>query len=81
MTLTFDNASSSLLVQALGISLLDCIERRLDVDLDEGKSGRFVQSPGHVSVGLVWGDEGGDSACARCCEELCDLCVKVKSAG
>lgn len=74
-----DLTSASLLVQALGVTLLGDLERDVDKDLDEGNGlifaagGLAVQVTGEVAVRPVGGDEGGDGNGGRVSEELGDL--------
>lgn len=73
-----DLASTSLLVQALGITLLGLCNRDVNVDLDErqwrvGVVGRLVKCTGAVAICLVGRDEGGQGNSRGIRKELCDL--------
>lgn len=70
---TLDLARTGLLIQALGITLLDDVQRRIDKHLDKAQPRLFVELTGDGTVCAVWRDECGE-ADARCiCEELRDL--------
>lgn len=76
-----DHTGTSLLVQALGITLLGDLDGDVDVDLDEREGfvvgagvGGSVQVAGGLAVGFVGGDEGGYGDGGGVCEEFGDLC-------
>lgn len=70
---TIDLARAGLLVEALGVALLDDVEGRVDEDLDERKARLLVQLARDGAVGAVGRDERGERDAARVREELRDL--------
>lgn len=70
---TFDFTSTSLLVKALGITLLNDMERSINEDLDKAETSLLVQLTGDSTVSAVGRDEGSgdDATCIR--EQLRDL--------
>ena len=70
---TFDNTGASLLVESLGITLLDLLERGIDKDLEEGDLGLFVDRTSECAVGEVGRDESGERRRAGRGDELRDL--------
>ena len=71
--LTLDLARPCLLVEALGVTLLDNVEGRIDEDFDERETGLLVQLARDGAVGAVWRDERGEGHAGSAREELRDL--------
>lgn len=71
---TLDLARTRLLVEALGVALLDDAEGRVDEDLDEREARLLVQFASDRAIRAVWRDERGEGDAARVREELRDLC-------
>jgi len=57
---TLDLAGNGLLVEALGVALLDDVERGIGKDLDKGQASVHVQHACSVAVGAKRADERGD---------------------
>jgi hypothetical protein len=79
-----DLAGTSLLVEALGITLLGDLEGHVDVDLDERQgvvialgAGLFVKLAGKIAIGPIGRDEGGDGDGGGVGKELSDLFAAV----
>lgn len=78
-----DLAGASLLVEALGVALLSLLDGDVDENLDEGERGVVglglgVEITGELAVGLVGGDEGGESEGGAVGEELGNLSLCVR---
>ena len=71
--LTLDLAGAGLLVEPLGVALLDDGERRVDEDLYEREAALRVQRARDGAVGAVRRDERGERDARRVREELRDL--------
>lgn len=71
--LTLDDARARLGVQALGVTLLDLLERRVDKDLEERDVALVVDLAREGAVGQVRRDEGRQGRRARRGDELGDL--------
>lgn len=63
---TFDLSCTGLLVETLGVALLDDVEGRVDKDLDEAQPGLFVELTGDGAVCAVRRDE-------RCQRDACGV--------
>lgn len=59
-----------LFVQALGVTLLDDLERSISKDFDERDASSLVESAGGITVLAVGADEGGDSNSGSVSKEL-----------
>ena len=70
---TFDFPGACLLVQALGITLLYHIQRRIHEHLDESQASFIVDLSCDSTIGAVRRDEGGDSDACRVRKQFRDL--------
>ena len=75
-----DLAGAGLLVEALGVALLDNGEGRVDKDLDEREARLFVELTRDCAVCTVGRDERGERDTARVREELGDLATAAHRA-
>ena len=67
---TLDLAGEGLLVEALGVAVLDNVERGVGKDLNEGDAGIGVQLASGIAVSAEGRDERGDRNVAGISKEL-----------